>query len=219
MRKKSTVKEKAVRVKLPARMIAVTIMISWMLAALAGEVSAQQPNRPRYTEEERKAVHEEHIALIIEKLGLTREQEERLRPLLEEGIGLHRMDRFARDRMSEKRNGMPGRTMRPNDGKARCCRDHRYARRPDDSYHNGRVNRSEKRSGSDCRFDLSPGRGSHGRSFHGRSFHKNDRLRDHRHEHRKAIEEILTKEQIEKMHDIHMELRKEMLDEEASDER
>ena len=40
-----------------------------------------------------------------------------------------------------------------------------------------------------------------------------------RHEQMKEIEKILTKDQIEKLHIIHMELRKEMLEKEASDDR
>ena len=40
-----------------------------------------------------------------------------------------------------------------------------------------------------------------------------------RREHMGKIEKILTKDQIEKLHIIHMELRKEMLEQEASDDR
>ena len=219
MRKKNSIEEKVLRIKLPVRIIAVAVLTSSMIIAVAGEVSAQQRNRPRYTEEEREAIHKEHTARIIDRLDLTKEQEEKLLPLLEEGIGLHRNGHFARNRRSKRGEGNACRMAGRHAEMAGHFRNCRFAARPDDSYHNGKVNRPKRKFVSDSCRGLSHGRDFHRKSFHRRSFHKNGPLMGRRQERRKAIEKILTREQIEKLHDIHMELRKEMLEEEASDDR
>ena len=238
MKKNNTIKERVIRSNRSVRLIAVTVLISSLIAALAGDISAQQQNRARYSEEERKALHKEHTAHIIEKLDLTKEQEEKLLPLLEEGMGLHGPDGFKRSRRSDGRIGMghfcdsdhphsfrnsergdrirgrAGRMMKRHAEMAGHNRGCRCTRIPDGSYHNGKVNRSNRLPGFNRHSDL-----SHRRGFHGKSVDKNDRLMNRRHEQMKEIEKILTKDQIEKLHIIHMELRKEMLEKETSDDR
>ncbi|MBN2071396.1 MAG: hypothetical protein JW814_08065 [Candidatus Krumholzibacteriota bacterium] len=201
--------------------VSITFLISLIIAGLAGNLYASRSGRQRHTMEERETIHSEHVARIIERLDLTEDQKTRILPLLEEGMGMRMGERF------ERRDGyrLSGRSAhrkvrmdfhrheaRRHELMAlrhhrqmsdRCCQDHSIdrnrgaARRPDRSYHNGKV----CDSGKNLRF-------------------RDDRgVRGGNHGHIARIEEILTKEQIERFHEIRMELRKELFDNEESEDR
>ncbi len=219
MRKKGNIIEKTPGTRFPVRMIAAAVLTSCFIVGVAGEASAQRLNRPRYTEEEREAIRKEHLERIVDRLDLTKDQKERLLPLLEEGARLRGDERFARDRRGERPGKRAGKMARRQEEMAGRFGDRRCIAGPDGSYHNGKVDRPRRRPVSDACPGLAAGRGFDRRSFDRRPFRNNGPMAARRQEHRQAIEKILTKEQLEKLRDIRIELRKEMLEREASGDR